>query len=622
MFSDSLPSSRAFRHGSTSLPKARRLRGVHRGRKLQLETLETRLMLAVTLTDFNAIKAAYPDLKLTSYSNYNIIEIPADNLTDEAIRGAIAEAGTTTKNDLIVCRTTADANTITLNGDQLVINIDADTKGSITIVSLGDVPLTIDANHESRVMIIFGSSVVALGGLTITNGNGGGPRTFNSGNGAIGGISTMEPPHARYGGGIYNFGTLTVTHSTITGNTALYTSTNPVGFQYHYGGYGAGIYNWWGVLTVTNSLITNNMASGDSDVGRAGSGGGIYNGHDYGHLFVVNSTITGNTGGGIYLSSGKVTLTNSIIVNNGAADIIGSTINGYNNLTAFTEWRKSSGNVLYDPDKPLFVDAANGDYRLAPGSQAIDTGNNSRAAKSLDSAGNSRIVGKAIDIGAYEYQDPNALAKTIPAPRSVKATADGMNSINMSWAATKTLPAGLELVGYKVEIFDPKTKTYSELITTDETSYRAEGLDKGVSYTFRVTLICKPKSGDEAIPSAKPIVVKAKTATKLVALKLDKRQLGDISFTSITLHWQARPDLDSYSGQYTCTVNKIKTTVMLTEENAIWLKNADGEIIGIEIIGLNPGVRYAITITGTTSKLATKNKTLLKPVLTTLKSLI
>ena len=122
MFSSLLSSSRIFRRNSTSMRQARCPRGLG-SKRMQLENLESRLLLNVTLEDFNAIKAKYPDLNLTAYGDYNRIEILASNLTDKAIRDAIAAAGESTRPDLIVIRTTAAQNTITLTGGELVIDV-------------------------------------------------------------------------------------------------------------------------------------------------------------------------------------------------------------------------------------------------------------------------------------------------------------------------------------------------------------------------------------------------------------------------------------------------------------------------------------------------------------------
>src|SRR5690606_9583087 len=99
------------------------------------------------------------------------------------------------------------------------------------------------------------------------------------------------------GGGVaYGTGTSgTLDHVTITGNMA---------------NQGGGIFNL-GVLTITGSTISGNSASG--------GGGGIRNG---GTLTIEQSTVSGNTttsgysiGGGIYNIGGSasVTLTNSTV---------------------------------------------------------------------------------------------------------------------------------------------------------------------------------------------------------------------------------------------------------------------------------------------------------------------
>ena len=62
------------------------------------------------------------------------------------------------------------------------------------------------------------------------------------------------------GGGIYNnsqsggSGTLSVTNSTISNNTAAYSD---IGFAR---GDGGGIFNSGGTLTITNSVVSNNLA--------------------------------------------------------------------------------------------------------------------------------------------------------------------------------------------------------------------------------------------------------------------------------------------------------------------------------------------------------------------------
>jgi len=183
----------------------------------------------------------------------------------------------------------------------------------------GEPDITLDQDKaDERVVIVphgpEGPPVITLRGLVITGGN-------LSGN--------------KEGGGIYNWGTLTVTHTSITGNTA---------------GIGGGISNF-GSLAVANSTIANNTAQDGGGIGNAGSlsvtnsiirdntsvyGGGISIHHvDTALTKVTNSTIADNTvsreGGGIYSGTGPLTVSNSTITGNSASR--GGGINTWSTLT-------------------------------------------------------------------------------------------------------------------------------------------------------------------------------------------------------------------------------------------------------------------------------------------------
>src|SRR5207245_237736 len=53
---------------------------------------------------------------------------------------------------------------------------------------------------------------------------------------------------------------------------------------------------------------------------------------------------------------------------------------------------------------PFFIDRANGKLRLQTNSHCINAGANGFAVGSVDADGRPRILGAAIDIGAYEFQ--------------------------------------------------------------------------------------------------------------------------------------------------------------------------------------------------------------------------
>ena len=135
------------------------------------------------------------------------------------------------------------------------------------------------------------------------------------------------------GGGLFNRGTLTLSNTTVSGNTAA----GSVGAPNAYGG---GIYNL-GTLSITDSTISDNVAEADSLdttllLSRTG-GAGISNCSQlcaavpYPSLTIASSTISGNRsevvafdnyiqpssyGGGLYAPVGDVEITNSTISGN------------------------------------------------------------------------------------------------------------------------------------------------------------------------------------------------------------------------------------------------------------------------------------------------------------------
>ncbi|WNZ24950.1 DUF4347 domain-containing protein [Leptolyngbya sp. NK1-12] len=176
------------------------------------------------------------------------------------------------------------------------------TTGELTItdsVSINGNGITISGNNASRVFNIDDSNenpdkTVSLDRVTIT----GGRRTLS--------ISL--------GGGIFSTENLTLSNSTISGNSTAAA----------FSGFGAGIYSSSGSLTVSNSTISNNSMSEGINFGA-----GIY---VTGSLTVSNSTISNNSasgfsgsGGGIDTTSGSsVSVSNSIISNNSVSGRGGS----------------------------------------------------------------------------------------------------------------------------------------------------------------------------------------------------------------------------------------------------------------------------------------------------------
>ena len=274
--------------------------------------------------------------------------------------------------------------------------------GGLTIDGTGQT-LIISGNNAVRVMEVGFSTSLTLNNLTIVNGSapgdhGGGIHNFGTltvTNSNFSGNSTSGGFNAGFGGGISNEGTLTITNSTFTGNSAT-------------GGYGGGVYSTGFPLTITNSTFSGNSAN-------VGFGGGIFTG---GGTLITNSTFSGNSATGGFGAAIKnnnvasqVTLRNTIVANSvGAGNCNGGITNGGNNIDDGTTcgWGAVSGSM--SSSNPLLGALANNGgptqtIALLTSSPAIDgvTFSAPNGAPSTDQRGVARPQGVRYDIGAYEH---------------------------------------------------------------------------------------------------------------------------------------------------------------------------------------------------------------------------
>ena len=272
----------------------------------------------------------------------------SDDATNLTLRDAIALAADETANpgaDEVVFDASlfgpdgTTSGTVTLDPTQE----DLETNSDLTITGPGAELLTIDAGRTEstpdsecfRVMTIGDASEVTITGVTITGGRtsyGGG--IYNNDGTVTVTQSTISGNSAQdNGGGIYNNdGTVTVTQSTISGNSAQDS--------------GGGIYNDDGTVTVTQSTISGNSAQ-DNGGGIYNAGGAIpiYN-YYWGTLTVTQSTINGNSadcGGGVCNDAGILTVTQSTISEN-SADHSGGGVSSFSDGTLMVTQSTISGN--------------------------------------------------------------------------------------------------------------------------------------------------------------------------------------------------------------------------------------------------------------------------------------
>ena len=260
---------------------------------------------------------------------------PGDGICNDGagrctLRAAIMEASALAGADTITLPTGAYTLTIPGRGENLSASGDLDITGTLTINGAGAASTIIDGGGIDRVLEVRPGATVLIQTVTVRNGN--------------------ARPTGESGGGLYNQGTLTVTNSTVTGNSSnsgggiasengtvsIVRSTISNNSSSYYGGIwnsgafltltdstvngnitgsyrGGGIVNVAGHVTLTNSTVSGNTSSGEG-------AGGIWSWLGGSTLTLINSTVSGNTGngysGGIRNSGGTLTVVNSTVSGN------------------------------------------------------------------------------------------------------------------------------------------------------------------------------------------------------------------------------------------------------------------------------------------------------------------
>ena len=467
----------------------------------------------MTLTDVtvsgNTVNANYPSGGAFSggIENHSSMTLIGVTVSGNAVNGSWA-AGGGIGNDfgsMTLTNVTISGNTAHGTADSGAAGGGIDNGGNmlLTNVTVADNTVTVTSSSGAG----YGGGIRNSSALAMTN-------TMVMGN-------TVSAPLG-FGGGLDSNAAMTLTKCVVSENTASGEGGGIYG--YNSGGLviltnvavsantaqqGGGIYCDDTRMTMTNCTISLNIASGSA--GTPSSGGGIEN--STGTISLMDCTVAGNVAsgssdpaadfaGGIANDSGTATLTNSIVALNSAVvnpDLAGS-------------WSGSSDLVggnpgfIRDPSPgPDGVwgtgDDDPGNLKLAIGSPAIDVGDNNDLPPDaadlngngntveplpLDLAGNPRVYGASVDVGAYEFQGLSVVVGVyVRGTGWTSQFLNGLTAMGNDPVFGYRVPSGssAQFNSLPWSDIDEISITFSQAINVTEASLTLTGVDGG-SYSF------------------------------------------------------------------------------------------------------------------------------------------
>jgi CSLREA domain-containing protein len=332
---------------------------------------------------------------------------------DCTLREAIQDADATTEDDEITFQSGLTG-TITLTLGALVVN---DANG-LAINGPGAGSLAVSGDDTSAVIYAQETPGLTISSLTLTNGTyllGGALGVFPGADVTLDRAAVTDS-YALIGGGIFGGDTLTITNSTISGNSAVFEGGGIFQTDYFTGGTGS--------LQLVNSTVSGNDSFYE--------GGGVEVAMKYGGDSVQfrNSTIASNTagtsGGGVYLyrddvdPAATIQVDSTIVANNTPQDLdrndnapSGSGFNlAFSLVEAPGDGLNTQTSSLTGTDPQLGGLANNGGptqtHLPATGSPAVDKGL-AFAGLTFDQRGEPRTVDRSVanaadgtDIGSVE----------------------------------------------------------------------------------------------------------------------------------------------------------------------------------------------------------------------------
>ena len=394
-----------------------------------------------------------------------------------------------------------------------------------------------------------------LQGFTIE----GGYAAFPGGGGVYGGPTASAAATVRnciiqknrtsdYGGGIGGFKGL-ISNCIIRNNS---------------GKYGGGLS--WCDGTIENCLIVNNTAST--------AGNAIYRCNQQ----IKNCTVVSDRN----LSISQVDFCAGSIMNS----IFYGQDNVFSACTGVVSYCRypmavGTGNIS---DEPLFVDLANGDYRLLPESLCLNAGD-PQYVPSIDETdldGQSRVIGSRIDMGAYEFPNTQPVANA-GADASIHCKPDGIADVTLDGSGSSDI--------------DGDTLSYKWSWTIEGTEYTAEGPTPTIQLplgTYTIALIVNDgifdSESDEVVMTVyntAPVADAGMDQTVYAwidgnaSVTLDGTGSSDTDGDSLTYSWILDGEVIATESMPTITLPVGIHTVTLTVSDGIEESESDGVVITV-----------------------------------------
>ncbi len=206
-----------------------------------------------------------------------------------SLRAAVQEANALAGPDVVVVPAGTYVLTLVGAGETSAATGDLNVTDDLDLQGAGAATTTLDGNGTDRVLAIAATATVQVSGVTIRNGSFAASDSWLVGGGGVANEGTLAltdsvvtANSAPYGGGVHSTGTLSVTRSTIAGNDASIA--------------GGGL-----VLAGPSTVVASTVSGNDAPFvqNRLGAGGIWATGTSVPTIDLRNTTISGNNGHGL-----------------------------------------------------------------------------------------------------------------------------------------------------------------------------------------------------------------------------------------------------------------------------------------------------------------------------------